>query len=596
MQKYSVNQYSVESVINWVKSGEIAIPEIQRPFVWNSTKVRDLMDSLYKGYPVGYIISWRNPYVRLKDGSRSEGKKVLIDGQQRVTALTTALVGQEVLDESYNKVIIRIAFHPIEERFEVLNSAIKQDKAWITDISEIIKTDFSAYRFVKNYKTSNPETDEDLLERNIQRLKDIVQRQVGVIELNSELDIDTVTEIFIRINSKGVVLSQADFVMSKIAANEAYGGNKLRKAIDYFCRMAVKPEFHAHIVDIDKEFAATDFFKRMEWLWHENDDLYDPDYNDMLHVACCYKFKRGRLSDLVSLLSGRNFEMRTYEEPIAEASFASLKEAVMTFMNETNFKRFIMIIKSAGFIDTGLINSRGSINFAYVLYLHLKEIGFDSNLTERYVRRWFVMSLLLGRYSSSPESQYDTDIRTISEIGVEQALQDIETAYLGDSYWQSGLPQRLNTYFVISPVLKVFWASQIKMNDLGFLSRDITVKNMIEHRGDIHHIFPRQYLKSFGLEKNDYNQVANYVYIQQEINIKIGDKAPADYMHQIRLQCEGGPIVFGGIDNAADLDANLEAHCIPSGLHEMTVDHFRRFLEERRLLMACKIEAYYKGL
>jgi hypothetical protein len=149
MQKYSVNQYTIENIVNWVKSGEIAIPEIQRPFVWDSTKVRDLMDSLYQGYPVGYIISWRNLDVRLKDGTLSMGKKVLIDGQQRVTALTTALVGQPVIDDSYNKVIIKIAFHPVEERFEVLNPAILKDKAWVHDIAEIIKPEFSTLLFVR---------------------------------------------------------------------------------------------------------------------------------------------------------------------------------------------------------------------------------------------------------------------------------------------------------------------------------------------------------------------------------------------------------------------------------------------------------------
>jgi len=156
MQKYSVNQYTIENIVNWVKSGEIAIPEIQRPFVWDSTKVRDLMDSLYQGYPVGYIISWRNPDVRFKDGTLSMGKKVLIDGQQRVTALTTALVGQPVIDDSYNKVIIKIAFHPVEERFEVLNPAILKDKAWVHDIAEIIRPEFSTLQFVRNYQEKNP--------------------------------------------------------------------------------------------------------------------------------------------------------------------------------------------------------------------------------------------------------------------------------------------------------------------------------------------------------------------------------------------------------------------------------------------------------
>jgi hypothetical protein len=596
MEKYSVNQHTIESIINWVKSGDIAIPEIQRPFVWSNTKVRDLMDSLYQGYPVGYIISWRNPDIKLKNGSLSMGKKVLIDGQQRVTALTTALVGQAVIDDSYNKIVIRIAFHPIEERFEVLNPAIEKDKLWIHDISTIIRPDFSTLQFIKQYREKVPDADEIFIERNIQRLKSIVLRPIGMIELHHELDIETVTEIFIRINSKGVVLSQADFAMSKIAANETYGGNLLRKAIDYFCHLAVKPEFYAHISENDKEFISTEFFNKMKWLKSKNDDLYDPDYNDMLRVAFCYKFKRGKLSDLVSLLSGRNFETRSYEDFIAEDSFKKLKEAVSTFMNETLFKRFIMIVKSAGFVDTKLIRSQNALNFAYVLFLHLKELGTNDTLIERYVRRWMVMSILLGRYSGSPESQFDSDIRTIAESGIEKALGDIEKAYLSDSFWDAGLPQRLMTSSNSTPALHIFWAAQSKLNDKGFLSRDISVKEMIEHRGDIHHIFPKQYLKDNGLSQSQYNQVANFVYVQQEINIKVGKKSPTEYIGQIRQQCIDGKIVYGGIDSLSDLESNLDANCIPINIHEIDLEHYQEFLATRRVMMAQKIKNFYQGL
>ena len=145
-QKYSVNQHLIETLLNWVKSGEIAIPEIQRPFVWDASKVRDLMDSLYQGFPVGYIIAWRNPTVKLKDGSLAEGKKVLIDGQQRVTALTAAIAGQQVVNQDYKQVRIRIAFHPLEERFEVCNPAIEKDKAWLTDISPIVSGEQKAHK------------------------------------------------------------------------------------------------------------------------------------------------------------------------------------------------------------------------------------------------------------------------------------------------------------------------------------------------------------------------------------------------------------------------------------------------------------------
>jgi len=596
MQKYQVNQYTIENIISFVKSGEVAIPEIQRPFVWNRTKVRDLMDSLYQGYPVGYIITWRNPDVKLKDGSLSMGKKVLIDGQQRVTALTTALIGQEIIDESYNRVIIQIAFNPQNDRFEVFNSAIAKDKSWIPDISQIIQPEFSTLRYVPEYLRQNPSAEESRIEQSIQNLKAIVQRPIGMIELNHDLDIETVTEIFIRINSKGVVLSQADFAMSKIAANEVYGGNVLRKAIDYFCHLAIKPEFHQQILQKDKEFAQTPYFNRMDWLKNENDDLYDPDYTDVLRVSLCYKFKRGRLSDLVSLLSGRNFTTRAYEEEIAAKSFKTLDDAVMIFMKENLFKRFVMIIKSAGFVDSKLIRSQNALNFAYALFLLLKEQSVQDAVIERFIRRWFVMSILLGRYSGSPESQFEKDINSIANNGVEAALRDIESAYLSDAFWESGLIQRLTTSSINSPAFMVFWASQCKLNDRGFLSRDITVKEMIEHRGDIHHIFPKQYLKDHGMVQSQYNQVANYVYVQQEINIRVGKKAPSDYLGVIRKQCTDGDLVYGGIDNLADFEENMKVNCIPLDIHTMDSSHFATFLDSRRSLMAQKIKDFYQGL
>jgi uncharacterized protein with ParB-like and HNH nuclease domain len=413
MQKYAVNQQLIETLLAWVNSGEIAIPEIQRPFVWDSSKVRDLMDSLYQGYPIGYVIAWRNPNVRLKDGSLSEGKKILIDGQQRVTALTAAILGQYIINKTYERLKIKIAFHPIDERFEVQNPAILKDKTWLPDISQAINGDL--FEIADQYFELNPEVDKKQVRNAFSNLMNIPKKQIGIIELAADLDIETVTEIFIRINSKGVVLSQADFAMSKIASNTEYNGNELRKAIDYFCHLCIAPEFYKHIVDNDKEFAKTEFFQKMQWLKTENEDLYDPDYNDLIRVAFTTQFNRGRVSDLVSLLSGRNFETRTYEDTIAEQSFATLKAGVTNFINETNFKRFLMIIKSAGFISPKLIRSQNAINFAYIVYLKLKELGVNSVAIESYVRRWLVYSILTGRYSGSPESVFDFDIKQISQ-------------------------------------------------------------------------------------------------------------------------------------------------------------------------------------
>jgi len=100
-QKYSVTPHQIDILLGWIKSGEIAVPEIQRPFVWEPVQVRNLLDSLYHGFPVGYLITWRNPTVRLKDGTYSAGKRILIDGQQRITALMASLLGRNVLTKDY---------------------------------------------------------------------------------------------------------------------------------------------------------------------------------------------------------------------------------------------------------------------------------------------------------------------------------------------------------------------------------------------------------------------------------------------------------------------------------------------------------------
>ena len=297
-QRYSVTPHPIETLLTWVKSGEIAIPEIQRPFVWEATKVRNLLDSLYQGYPVGYLIAWRNPTVKLKDGTSSAGKRILIDGQQRVTALMAALLGREVLTKDYETVRIRIAFHPQEEKFEVANPAIRKDVAWIEDVAEVFAPDAEPDRADGDLRRRRTPTRIASACRQgaCRSSRKIINNHVGVIELAEDLDIETVTEIFIRVNSAGAELSQADFAMSKIAANETYGGNMLRKAIDYFCHLAVAPEFLARIEKGDKAFAASEFLPQMRWLKDVNDDIYDPTYTDMLRVAFTSEFGRGKLA------------------------------------------------------------------------------------------------------------------------------------------------------------------------------------------------------------------------------------------------------------------------------------------------------------
>jgi len=598
MAQFVVNSTSVENIISSIKEGEIAIPEIQRPFVWDSSKVRDLMDSLYKGFPVGYIIVWKNPDIKLKDGSMSSGKKILIDGQQRVTAVQAAIVGQEVVDSTYKKKRIIIAFNPIEEMFEVCNPAIEKDVRWISDISEVFDVSFDAWEFVNKYcEANNLSGQQSEINKKIMRLTSIKGINLGVTELSQTLTIDEVTDIFIRINSQGVVLSQADFAMSKISSDDRYGGNETRKMIDYFCHFMQRPADYDMIVNNDKDFAKSDALQKIKWVTMEHEDIYVPTYTDVLRVSFTHIFQRGKIADLVNLLSGRNFETRENVESIAEDSFKKLRQGVEAFVNETNFKRYLMIVESTGIVDASLVRSKNVLNFGYILYLSLKDRGIHPAMIESIVRRWIVLSMLTGRYSGSAESAIDYDIKRFTEQDPETFLKTTETGELSDAFWNTVLVQRLDTSVSSSPYFLVFLMAQVKRRARGFLSKQITVQSLINERGDIHHIFPKKYLQKNGVDaRKDYNQIANYVYTQSETNIKIKDDAPCDYMARMKQQVAGEGIVYGGITDPEDLKANLAENCVPESFMEMDIFNYQVFLDMRRTMMAQYIREYYESL
>ena len=602
VNKYSVAQYSVDNILGFINSGEISIPEIQRPFVWKPKNVRDLVDSLYNGYPTGYLIIWQNPTVRLKDGREAGGTKILIDGQQRVTALMTALAGQQILTEDYEQKAYKIAFNPLakddEERFAVQTPAHVKSKNWIPDISVVFKPDFNAFNFINEYIQNNPETSSDVINRAIQKLLDIRTCQMGTIILVPDLDINEVTEIFVRINSQGKRLNEADFAMSKIAADSKYGGNILRKAIDYFCHLAVDPNFYEKLSTTDDEFMKSEFAGLLKWLKDDKEAIYDPEYNDMLRVCLMHKFGRGKLGDLVSLLSGRDFETRTYKEEIADESFAKLTAGVKNFMNEYNFKNFVLAIKGCGFISEKLLNSQMTLDFAYTLYLLLSNSkDIDKIEVKRLVQKWFIMSTLTSRYIGSPESQMDKDLRSIAAKGFKEYFKEVEEAELSETFWTVGLVQNLETSSINSPYFNTYIAAQVWNAEVSLFSNTTKVADLISVMGDVHHIFPKEYLKQNGYEdKAKYNQVANYTYLDTGVNISIGKKAPNEYFVQAKEQCQKGQCCIGTILNENDLINNLQINCIPENIYTMQAGDYEIFLQERRKMMAEKIKNYYYSI
>lgn len=606
-EKFTNTSITIKGLLGLIEAKDIAIPEIQRPFVWKNSQVRDLIDSLYKGYPTGYIILWKNPNVKLKDGTISSGKKVIIDGQQRITALMTAVAAQKVFNSDFKESRVKIAFNPFAaleycngdseaEMFAVQTPAHVKSKNWIPDISEIFSTKFSSWTFIPEYIKENPEMIGDDLQKVLNMLKNIETTQIGVIELSEKLDIDVVTDIFIRINSKGTPLSQGDFVMSKMAADEQHGGNTLRKLIDYFSHLAVVPTYYEYIKNNDTGFASTPYLQKLAWLADDKETVYDPGCDDVIRVAFMHKLKRAKLANLVQLLTGRDFETREFKEEIVEDTFKKMYEGVLNVISQHNFTQFMIAIKSAGFISNKMVTSNMALDFAYTIHLLLQESDVPVAERKRIVQKWYILSVLTGRYSNSPETAFAKDIRQISEQGVLNALKAIEDATLSDNFWEVAIPQNLAMTSTNNPSYLVYLAAQVYFNDISLLSSNITVRELINLGGDVHHVFPKQYLINNHFTKNQYNQDANYAYLDRPVNESIGKKAPREYFNTALNQCETKVALCGSIIDNELLMKNLEMNCIPSDVFDMEFQDYPRFLEERRLLMAKKIRKYYENL
>lgn len=594
--KYKVTQTAVSHLLEDVQRDQIAIPELQRPFVWKAVQVRDLMDSLYKGYPVGYLITWQSVGAKLKGGKVAAHQQILIDGQQRVTALRAAVAGLPVVNSKYKKVRISVAFNPITEEFATTTPVIRRNPQWVADVSELFNAT-STMGFLRRYFAANPEVDEDLVERNLEHLQSIRNAQIGVITLADDLDVETVSEIFIRINQRGVRLSNADFVMSKIAT---YGdtGRNLRKLIDYFAHLAVAPHAYEDIATNDQEFAASPYLREIAWLRDDTSDLYDPNYTDMIRVAGLVGFARGQASAIVSELSGLDPETRKNDPERIPGAYDKLKAALLRMVKKQDYDNFLMTIQSAGFITSSMANSKNALNFAYALFLRLRR---DPNVSDgeckAIVRRWFVMSMLTGRHSGSFESTWEADIRRIDQMGARAYLERIEAENLSDAFWIERLPNVLDTRSVNSPAFKTFLAAQVKLGSRGFLSRHITVESMLRESGDIHHVVPKDYLRKNGYpDPSDYNQVANFAITETQINIKISNKPPREYLSMVDAQTGGGLLQLGEITDPGELARNLEENALPADLADVDASNYPEFLEHRRVLMAQMMRRYYEAL
>lgn len=601
MARFKVSPWTIENVINSIRNDEIAIPELQRPFVWDGAKIRNLIDSLYQGYPIGYLIVWQNPNLQDKDGKSASGKKIMIDGQQRVTALMTAIEGMEVFDKEYNKRKYIIAFNPEAEEgscpFEVQNAKIKNDNKWIKDISLLFKSDFSSRSFLNEYEKLNPTSDIDRLERLINDVKKITQTPIGVIELDNDLPLEMVSEIFKRINSSGSPLTQTDFVMSTIAVNGDQDGNLMRKTLDYFFHTLQTPKFLERVVIGDTKFEVSKYYNLIKWVNNSTNIMFKPTIDDMIRIVFMSQYYRAKIENLVELLNGRNFETRKYETSIMIDTYQHFDKGLEEVLNQFNYTQFMELLKTAGFVYDKMLYAHSPLIFAYMLFLRLhRDKSIDKLKVQHYVHKWYVMSLLTKRYSASPETAMGTDLREIKEKGFLPYYNEV-MANLGETFWNITIPQDLQTSSKTTPAYLIYLAAQCKLGDNAFLGNGAKVNFVIES-GDIHHLFPKNYLQKNGYDNvTKYNQVANLAVLSTPINISISDQAPCIYLKDtFDAIKDGKEAKYTSIKTLVDLENNLSENCIPLEMQEMDFTRYEEFLDKRRVLMAKKIRQYFDTL
>ncbi len=562
--------YSLSKLIHDIEMGEIGLPEIQRPFIWKNAKVRDLFDSMYKGFPVGYLLFWSNG---VGDGHRQIGvnakqkvpRLLIVDGQQRLTSLFSVLKGVPVVREDYSKSPIPIAFRPRDQKFEVADAAIRRDPEFIADISQLWSGKLSRNRFVRqfinNLRESHPISDdeEDELVETIDRLYDLQNYPFTALELSATVDEEQVADVFVRINSQGVTLNQADFILTLMSVFWDEG----RAELEAFCRDSRQP--------VTGKPSPFNYF-------------IQPDPDQLLRVSVGLGFRRARLRHVYSILRGKDLETETFSDERRVRQFIILQEAQSSVLNLQNWHEFLKTLMRAGYRSEKMITSKMALLYTYSFFLIGKrDYGTEAHALRGVIARWFFMSALTGRYTGSPETVMEQDLARLRGVDtaddfVRTLDRVIESAFTED-FWKITLPEYLATSSARSPSLFAYYAA-LNLLDAKVLFSEMKVSELIDPavRGrkaaiERHHLFPRAYLQRLGFDSTrQRNQIANYALVEWKDNIDIRDTSPADYYPDYASRFQG-----------ADLYRMRYWHALPENWHQMD---YTTFLEERRKRIA----------
>jgi hypothetical protein len=563
---FSQMSYTLGTLLAQIELGSIGLPDIQRPFVWKNAKIRDLLDSMYQGFPVGYLLLWQSVNAQGTQAIGVDGKQtvpnlLIVDGQQRLTSLYAVLQRKQVMREDYSHEYIEIAFHPLEQKFEVTDAAIRRDKHWIPDISVIWSKNHGLFKLFDQYKTGlGGLSDEEarLVQENLQRVQNLANYPFQAMVLFADVTEEQVSQVFVRINSKGQRLNETDFILTLMSVYWDEG----RHQLEQFARAAKLPS--------TQQSPFNHFLQ--------------PDPAQLLRVAIGLAFRRGRMQYVYSLLRGKDLHTGVFSEQSRNSQFALLQKAQSHTLNVQYWKDFLKCMLHAGVRSSREISSQNAVLFTYIFYL----IGrVDYQLSNQSllgpIARWYFFASLTGRYTNSPESALESDLMQLRDIsdgaGFLQVIERNITAAFTDDYWTVTLPNDLATSASRGPALSAYHAALCKLDALALFSK-LKVSDLLDpsQHGtkaavERHHLFPKKFLEKSGVRDIYWtNQIANYALLQYDVNIVISDSEPRTYW-----------ATYAAKMSETDRSNMMRWHALPEQWYDLP---YEDFLRVRRGLIA----------
>lgn len=528
---FSQVNYDLGTLIGNIDVGSIGLPDIQRPFVWPDKRVRDLFDSMYRGYPVGYFLFWKNGLVEDSrtigaDNKQIHPSQLIVDGQQRLTSLYAVIKGVPVIRENYQQEIIKIAFNPLTEKFEVTDAAIIKDKSYIPNISLLWQENEGILSVVRKYISQLEETREvteeekKQIEKAITKLTNLTYYPFTVLVLSAQATEEQVAQVFVRINSEGKRLQQADFILTLMSVFWDEG----RTQLETFCKESRTPSI-----------SGTSPFNY----------IIQPDPDQLLRVSVGLGFKRARLQYVYSILRGKDLDTEEFSEELRDKQFEILKDAQARVLDLKHWHDFLKTILMTGYRSSNMISSNTNLMFAYTLYLIGRtEYNVDEFKLRNVIARWFFMSSLTSRYTGSPETAMEADLTRFRNVKQADDFIEILEGIIGErlteDFWTITLPSDLATSASRSPSLFTYQAALVLLDATALFSTH-SVLDMLDPSAkstrssvEKHHIFPKAWLTKNGItDQRDINQIANFALLEWNDNMQVSDASPKEYAPQL---------------------------------------------------------------